>query len=188
MSSDAHFPIFLPQPPSSASASLMTLQRRSESEAHSNFIPRGRFDPSFWSTFFDLLILFDAAAASFPPHFDRDKTESRIVAATSLSSQKHRVFYVDGGPNATVVSSPPSPHRNCADRVRDHPVPFRWIPFVVTRSAVWWVLLDACLSGLCCRSHPMADVSRVGGSKAFVLMKNRNKDMLPLQKSNRRHV
>lgn len=67
---------------------------------------------------FDLSILFDAPAASFPPHFNRDKTESRIVAATSLSSLEHQVFYV----SAAVVPSPPSPHPLCADRVRDHPV------------------------------------------------------------------
>lgn len=50
----------------------------------------------FWSVFlicvFDLSILFDALSSSFPPHFNKDKTESRIVAAKSLSHKNMKSF------------------------------------------------------------------------------------------------
>lgn len=41
---------------------------------------------------FDLSILFDALSSSFPPHFNKDKTESRIVAAKSLSHKNMKSF------------------------------------------------------------------------------------------------
>lgn len=50
----------------------------------------------FWSVFlicvFDLSILFEALSSSFPPHFNKDKTESRIVAAKSLSHENMKSF------------------------------------------------------------------------------------------------
>lgn len=50
----------------------------------------------FWSVFlicvFDLSILFEALSSSFPPHFNKDKTESRIVAAKSLSHENMESF------------------------------------------------------------------------------------------------
>lgn len=50
----------------------------------------------FWSVFlicvFDLSILFDALSSSFPPHFNKDKTESRIVAAKSHSRRNIKSF------------------------------------------------------------------------------------------------
>lgn len=41
---------------------------------------------------FDVSILFEALSSSFPPHFNKDKTESRIVAATSLSHENTKSF------------------------------------------------------------------------------------------------
>jgi len=41
---------------------------------------------------FDLSILFEALSSSFPPHFNKDKTESRIVAAKSLSRKNIKSF------------------------------------------------------------------------------------------------
>lgn len=50
----------------------------------------------FWSVFlirvFDLPILFEALSSSFPPHFNKDKTESTIVAAKSLSHENTKSF------------------------------------------------------------------------------------------------
>ena len=44
---------------------------------------------------FDLSILFDAPSSSFPPHFNKDKTESAIVAAKSLSHENTKSFMSD---------------------------------------------------------------------------------------------
>lgn len=50
----------------------------------------------FWTVFliclFDLSILFEALSSRFPPHFNKDKTERRIVAAKSLSHENMKSF------------------------------------------------------------------------------------------------
>lgn len=63
---------------------------------------------------FDLSILFDAPSSSFPPHFNTDKTESRIVAAKSLSREKNtKSFYVGVKDKVDLLQRPLSLRHYC---------------------------------------------------------------------------